>query len=89
MALLVVLASSAVVMAWAASAAVVFSLAEWLEGGSDVTATLSSLSGGELLLENRNAPIVKKPAAVSCSGSLDGSVGPDGADKIAELLINH
>ncbi len=85
-ALLMVLAFSAIAVASSATAAVVFLLAEWLRNGVGITETLLSLREGELLVENKNAPVIKSPASVSCSGKYDGSVGPSGADEVTELL---
>ncbi len=85
-AMLAVIAFSAIAVASSASAAVVFLLAEWLRNGVGITETLLSLAEGELLLENKNAPVIKKPASVTCSGMLNGSVGVNGADEITELL---
>ncbi len=85
-AVIAVIAFSAIAVASSASAAVVFLLAEWLNNGAAVTATLLSLGEGQLLLENKNAPFIKSAASISCSGVLDGSVGADGADEITELL---
>jgi hypothetical protein len=41
---------------------------------------------GELLFENKNAPVIKAPASITCSSKYDGSVGADGVDEITELL---
>jgi hypothetical protein len=85
-ALLAVLAFSAMSLASSASAAIVFLLAFWLTGGNNVVATILVLAEGELLLVNLLAPIVDAPASVLCSGKLDGFVGPNSADDITELL---
>ncbi len=84
--MLAVIAFSAIAVASSASAAVVFLLAEWLNTGASLTETVLSLAEGELLLENKNAPVIKKPASITCSGMLNGSFGVNGADEITELL---
>lgn len=72
------------VMSAAGASAVTFLLAEWLEAGtSGITATLLSEIKGELALKETLDGI--KINAL-CNGILDGSVGPDGADEITELL---
>ncbi len=86
-ALLVILAFSAMGVASSATAAVVFLLAQWLRNGVGITETLLALIEGEQLFENKNAPVIKKPASITCSWKYDGTVGPDGADEITELLI--
>jgi hypothetical protein len=85
-ALFAVVAFSAIAVASSATAAVVFLLAEWLRNGVSITETLLALGEGEVLLENKNAPVIKKPASLTCSGIGVGSVGVDGADEITELL---
>jgi hypothetical protein len=85
-ALFAVLAFGAIGAASSATAAVVFLLAEWLRNGVGISETLLSLTEGELLFENRNAPVIKSAASTTCSGMLNGSVGVNGADEIAELL---
>ncbi len=81
-----VVAFSAIAVTSSATAAVVFLLAEWLRNGVGITETLLALGEGEVLLENKNAPVIKKPASLTCSGGGVGSVGVDGADEITELL---
>jgi len=63
-----------------------FLLAEWLENAIGVSATLLVETNGTLLLANTNAPIIKTEAAVECGGTLDGDIGPSGADDITEVL---
>jgi hypothetical protein len=70
----------------ASASAVTFLLAEWLKAGVGITTTelVDSESGeGGVLLEETILGI--KIAAV-CSGIFDGSIGPNGADEITELL---
>ncbi|HXP99471.1 MAG TPA: hypothetical protein VN845_05320 [Solirubrobacteraceae bacterium] len=71
------------VMSAAGASADVFLLAEWLESGSGITATLLVEITGELALTETLDGI--KINAL-CSGILDGFIGPDGADEITELL---
>jgi hypothetical protein len=85
-ALFAVVAVSAIVVTSSAAGAVVFLLAEWLVNGNSISETLLALGEGEVLLENKNAPVIKKPASLTCSGGGVGSVGVDGADEITELL---
>jgi hypothetical protein len=85
-ALLAVLAFSAMAVASSAPAAVVFLLAFWLVGGINVVATTLVLTEGELLFINLLAPIVDAPAAILCSGKFDGFIGPNSADDTTELL---
>jgi hypothetical protein len=81
-----VVAVSAIAVTSSAAGAVVFLLAGWLVNGNSISETLLALGEGEVLLENKNAPVIKKPASLTCSGAGDGSVGVDGADEITELL---
>jgi len=67
----------------ASASAVTFLLAEWLVGGLPITAELNVEATGELELEEA---ILGIPIAVLCSGILDGTIGPNGLDKISELL---
>ena len=84
-ALIAVFAFSAMAVASVSSAAIVTLLAEWLLGAKAVEATLSVETVGELLLEDKKATLGIK-AALLCSGILDGTIGPNGADEITELL---
>ena len=75
-ALLAVLAFSAMAVAGSASATVTFLLALWLSSGTAISSTTLASTVGELLLENLNAPIVKTAVSVQkCSGLLIGFVG--------------
>jgi len=71
------------VLSAAGASAVTFLLAEWLENGISVTATLLAEITGELALTET---LLGNKIDALCSGSLDGFVGPDGADEITELL---
>jgi hypothetical protein len=81
----VVLAAACVVgVAFVSSAtALTYLLAEWLESGAGLTATLLAEIPGELELSETLDDV---DIAVLCSGILDGDVGPNGADDITELL---
>ena len=60
-------------------------LAEWLLKGSKVTAeTLIEIKGGITFGDSKG--ILGSPAAVECSWSLDGWVGPNSLDYISEAL---
>lgn len=68
----------------AAASAATFLLAEWLESGNPVTATLlAEILGSELSLSETLDGI---HINALCSGSLDGFIGPNGADEITEAL---
>jgi hypothetical protein len=69
-----------------ASATVVFLLAEWLKGGVAVTTTelVDSEAGPNGVTLRETVLFIK--IAVNCSGIFDGSIGPNGADEITELL---
>jgi hypothetical protein len=69
----------------ASASAVTFLLAEWLVGGATVTTELNDSITEELLLEDNKVPIIGS-AAVLCSGSFDGWVGPNSLDWISEVL---
>jgi hypothetical protein len=72
------------IMAVSASA-VTFLLAEWLVGGTAVSTELLTETTGELLLEDTKVPLLGK-AIVTCSGILDGWVGPNSLDWVSEVL---
>jgi hypothetical protein len=61
-------------------------LAEWLIGGKAVTATTAVSASGTLLLEDTNAEKIGLKASVECTGSLDGTVGTNGADEVTVAL---
>jgi hypothetical protein len=63
-------------------------LAEWLVGttGVAITENLASETSGEIRLEDTKAGPFGEPAAVLCSGILDGTVGPNGTDLIEKVL---
>jgi len=71
------------VLSAAGASAVTFLLAEWLEGGVGLTATLLAEIKGELALSETLDGI---NINALCSGILDGNIGPNGADEITELL---
>src|ERR1700728_3783408 len=71
------------VMSAAGASAVTFLLAEWLEGGSGITATLLTEIKGELALTETLDGIKINEL---CSGIFDGFIGPNGADEITEIL---
>lgn len=73
------------VLTAASASAVEFLLAEWLVGGAAVTSELTTETTGELTLEDTKAPLIGK-AAVKCSGSFDGWVGPNSLDFVSEVL---
>jgi len=64
---------------------VTFLLAESLVGGTAVATTLSTVTSGELLLEDKKA-ILGIKAAVLCSLILDGTIGANGEGEVTELL---
>jgi len=63
-----------------------FLLAEWLENLIAISETMLVETTGTLLLANTNAAVIKTEAAVECGGTLDGDIGPSGADDITEVL---
>ncbi len=65
------------------ASAVTFLLAEWLESGSPVTATLLAEVTGELSFSETLDGIHINNL---CSGIFDGFIGPDGAGEITEAL---
>ncbi|HXP99734.1 MAG TPA: hypothetical protein VN845_06685, partial [Solirubrobacteraceae bacterium] len=71
------------VMSAAGASAVTFLLAEWLEGGSGITATLLTEIKGELALTETLDGIKINEL---CSGIFAGFIGPNGADEITEIL---
>jgi len=71
------------VLSAAGASALTFLLAEWLSSGNPITTTMLSEITGELALTETLDGI--KINAL-CSGSLDGFIGPNGADEITELL---
>ncbi len=83
MAVLAVLALSAMALASTASATT-FLLAEFLENNVGILETMLVETTGELLLENTKGPI--GAAAAVCSGILVGDIGVNGADDVTELL---
>jgi hypothetical protein len=80
---LVVVSAFGAVLAGSASAEITL-LAEWLAGGAVIAANLPSATTGAILLEDTKT--IAGPAAVICKATLDGTVGSNGADTIAELL---
>jgi hypothetical protein len=75
------------VLSAATASALTFLLAEWLENGSGITATLLAEIAGELLLQEKVLFLgVEIVIDALCSGILDGFIGPDGASDITELL---
>jgi hypothetical protein len=73
--------------AMSASAANTYLLAEWLLNGVAIGASETNLVeiDGTLLLEDTKA-VLGSPAAVRCTGSFDGWVGPNSLDFITEVL---
>ena len=71
------------VLTAASASAVTFLLAEWLVGGVGISTTQLTDSEGELLLEET---VLGIKIDALCSGIFDGSIGPNGADDITELL---
>jgi hypothetical protein len=84
LALVAVVAVSAFVAS--AASAVTFLLAEWLITGVPLTGTLAVEQTGELNLINTNGGGLGVRVELLCSGTLDGTIGPNGADEITELL---
>jgi hypothetical protein len=72
-----------VVLAASASAEVTL-LAEWLVAGAAITSNLASQITGELLMEDTKVLGVK--VDILCSFILDGTIGPNGEDKIEKVL---
>jgi hypothetical protein len=56
-------------------------LAEWLINGAAVTTTTATEGTGELILEDTKAGL-----GVTCSGILDGTIGPNGVDETTKVL---
>jgi len=79
LAFLAVCAFSAI-MATSASAALTFSLAQWLVNKELVLTALLADSTGELLLENTS-----NGADIDCSGLFEGTIGPESADTVTML----
>ena len=73
--------------AMSASAANTYLLAEWLLNGVAIGANETNLVeiDGTLLLEDTKA-VLGSPAAVRCTGSFDGWVGPNSLDFTTEVL---
>jgi hypothetical protein len=67
----------------ASASAVTFLLAEWLVGGLPITAELNTEATGELELEET---ILGLKIVALCSGTLLGTIGPNGLDAVSELL---
>lgn len=83
MALVAVFALSAAVVSSASAETTL--LAEWLAGGKPVTSTLASASKGSLKLEDSETLVGK--AVVECKGgTLEGTVGANGADEVLKIL---
>ena len=61
-----------------------FLAAEWLVGGTAVTAELSTETADELLFEDTKTAVGK--AVILCSGILDGWVGPNSLGWVSEVL---
>lgn len=87
LALVAVFAFSAMAAVSAASGAVVFLLALWLHNGAEVTSTMPAETEGEVLLENTKVRAIFGSAAkLLCSGFFMGTVGPNSAGEITEIL---
>ncbi len=86
-ALLAVVAFSAIVLASAASAAIVYLLAEWLNNNVALTSTVLAETVTEVLLEDTKDSAAGGAAiSVNCEGLVDGDLGPDGANDFTEVL---
>jgi hypothetical protein len=72
-----------VVLAASASAEVTL-LAEWLVAGGPIMSNLASQTTGKMLFEDNKALGAK--VDVLCSFILDGTIGPNGVDKIEKVL---
>jgi hypothetical protein len=74
------------VLTAASASAVTFLLAEWLKNGVGITVTelIDIESGPEAILLEELASLLK--IDIVCHAILDGSIGPNGADDITELL---
>lgn len=83
-AVLAVLAVSAMAVASSAMATITYLLAEWLANAVGITTTLLSETTGEVLIENIRGPLGKEAAL--CSYIEVGSVGPNGARDVTEIL---
>jgi len=83
LALVAVFALSALTAA--SASAVTTLLALWLVGGIEVTSELLVEINGSLLLEDNKVPVIGK-AAVLCSGTFDGWIGPNSLDWVSEVL---
>jgi hypothetical protein len=82
LALMAVFAFSAIV-AGSASAEITL-LAEWLFNGAILTSLLPVTTTGTLLFSTLVLGV--KAVEIECSGSFDGSVGPNGEDEVTEVL---
>src|SRR6202034_2246398 len=71
------------VLSAASASALTFLLAEWLENGSPVTATLLFETPETVLFDEELDGI---PIHIVCSVILDGFIGPNGAAEITEIL---
>ena len=71
------------VVSAATASALTFLLAEWLEAGGAITATLLAEIPGELSLSEKVLGVILNAL---CSGILVGDIGANGADDITELL---
>jgi hypothetical protein len=86
-ALLAVLALSALAMASSASAAPTYLLAEWLDNSIALISTMLGEAVGTLLFEDLEVMAIGKlAAAVVCSLILEGDYGVNGADDFTEDL---
>jgi hypothetical protein len=75
------------VLTASSASAVTFLLAEWLAGAVGITTTqlVDIESGPNKILLGETIPLIGK-IDILCAGIFDGSIGPNGADDITELL---
>ena len=59
-------------------------LAEWLVGAKEITAELNVEGSGELLMEDTKTAL--GATDILCSGTVDGTIGPDGLGVASEVL---
>jgi hypothetical protein len=60
----------------------------WLVGGAKPAAAVASDSEGELVLEDLKGGLFLEDAAVKCQGTDEGTVGPNGEDKLTKVVVN-
>jgi hypothetical protein len=86
-ALLAMVAFSAIALVSSATAAITYLLAEWLNNGIGLTSTVLAEAATEVLLEDEKVPAALGAAvSINCRGIADGDLGPDGANDFTEML---